>query len=173
MTNRRRWLTGFAALTLAVLAAGTALGYAGEVAASVSVSRPSGTLKCNTNIKVTATILDAAGKPIAGQPVSWAWVPRVARGDVIKSTPTTTNANGVATTTVVIACVPGSRVLRATADAAKGQAILNMTAGGLPRTSTLAAGIPVTPDPLLGTLLAVLALMAGGGLVLRGAVTRR
>jgi hypothetical protein len=173
MINRRRWLTAFTALALAVLAAGTALGYAGEVAASVTVSRPSGTLKCGVNITISATVLDATGKPIAGQPVAWSWVSRVSRNDSISKTPTTTNASGVAKTTVKLACVPGSRVLRATADAVKGQAVLNVTAGGLPRTSTLAAGVPGSSESILGTLLAVLALVAGGGLAVRGALARR
>lgn len=174
MFNRRRWLTAFAALTLAVLAAGTALGYAGEVAASVTVSRPSGTLKCGVNITVTATIVDAAGKPISGQPVTWSWVSRVTSNDKINDTSTTTNASGIARTTVKLACVPGSRVIRATADQARGQATLNVTAGGLPRTSTLAAAAPAPAEqPMLGTLFAILALAAGGTLVLRGALARR
>jgi hypothetical protein len=174
MINRRRWITALAALTLAVLAAGTAIGYSGEVAQSVTVSRPSGTLKCGVNITVSATVQDAQGKAIEGQPVAWSWVSRVTSADKINDTSSTTNANGVAKTTVKLACVPGSRVLRATADSVQGRSTLNVTAAGLPRTSTLAMGMPAPAGQSpLGTLFAVLALAAGGGLVLRGALARR
>ena len=173
MTVRRRWVTAFAALALFILGAGTAFGYAGEVAKSVTVSRPSGSIKCATSITVSATVQDKSGKPIAGQPVAWSWVSRVTSGDKINRTPTTTNSNGIAKTTVKLACVPGSRVLRATADGVKGQTVLNVTAASLPRTSTLGPASPVPAEPLLGTLLAVLALTAGTGLLLRGALARR
>ena len=173
MINRRRLLAALAALTLAVLVAGIAVGYSGEVAHSVTVTRPHGTLKCGVNITISATVLDAKGKPISGQPVAWSWVSRVSHNDKINKTSTTTNSKGIATTTVKLACVPGSRVLRATADGVRGQAVLNVTAAGLPRTSTLVAGMPSPSDPFLGTLLAVLALAGGAGLALRGARARR
>ncbi len=173
MTSRRRWLTAFAALTLAVFAAGTALGYAGEVASSVSVSRPGGKLKCGVNVTISATIQDKNGKRIAGQPVAWSWKSRVTKSDRINKTPTTTNSSGVAKTTVNIACVPGSRVLRARADGVVGTITLNITTASLPRTSTLAGTMPTRTEPFLGTLLALLALAGGGGLVLRGVLARR
>ena len=174
MTNQRRWITLFAALTLAVLAAGTAIGYSGEVAQSVTVSRPTGTLTCGVNITVTATIQDAQGKPIADQPVAWSWSSRVTSADRINDAKDRTNSKGIAKTTVNLACVPGSRVLRATADAVSGRVTLNVTAAGLPRTSTLAMGMPApAPQSPLGALFAVLALAGGGGLVLRGALARR
>ena len=132
MTTRRRWLAGIAAVALVIFTAGTVLGYAGEVAGSVTVYRPAGKLKCNVNITVKATVLDAAGKPIAGQPVKWTWKSRVSTGDKILDAKSTTNSNGVAKTTVKLACVPGSRVIRAQADNARGTAVLNLTAGGLP-----------------------------------------
>jgi len=173
MSSRRGWLAGLAALALVVLAAGTAMGYAGEVAHSVTITRPSGTLKCGVNITISATVLDAKGKRISGQPVAWSWVSRVTSGDKILVTKSTTNSHGVAKTTVKLACVPGSRVLAATADGVRGRAVLNMTAAGLPRTSTLEAGMQGSAEPFLGTLLALMALAAGAGLALRGALARR
>jgi len=174
MTTRRRWLAGMAAVTLVLFAAGTVLGYKGEVAASVTVARPAGKLKCDTKITVRATVLDAAGKPIAGQPVRWTWKSRVSSNDKILVAKSITNANGVAKTTVKLACVPGSRVLRAQADNARGTAVLNLTAGGLPNTSTLPVE-PAVPSqlPPIGALLAVLALATGGGLVAHRVLVRR
>jgi hypothetical protein len=176
MTSRSRWLAGFAALMLVVFVSGIALGYAGEVAASVTVARPHGTVKCGVNLTVTATVRDAKGKPISGQPVKWTWVSRVTSGDKILVVNSTTNSKGIATTKVKLACVPGSRVIRASADGVRGQAVLNVTAAGLPRTSTLATqatGVPASGDPMLLTLFAVLALAGGAGLVVRGALARR
>jgi hypothetical protein len=174
MTTRRRWLAGLAAIALVVFTAGTVLGYAGEVAASVTVARPAGKLKCDTRITIRATVLDAAGKPIAGQPVTWSWKSRVSGKDTILDKRSTTNSNGVAKTTVKLACVPGSRVLRAQADNARGTVVLNLTAGGLPNTSTL-PGEPAAPSqlPAIGMLLAVLALTTGGGLVAHRVYVRR
>jgi hypothetical protein len=168
MNARRRWLAGLAGLLLTLFVAGTVLGYAGEVAASVTVSRPNGTLKCGVKIKVRATVLDASAKPIADQPVIWSFTSTPTSADKILDRRTRTNANGVAKTKVVLACVPGSRRLRAQADDVFGSAILNVTAAGLPRTSTLPVEAPIRSDlQMLGTLLALLALAAGGGFALR------
>ena len=63
MISRRRWLTAFAALMLAVLAAARPWRYSGEVAASVSLTgQPDA--KCGQNITVSATVQDKDGKPI-------------------------------------------------------------------------------------------------------------
>jgi hypothetical protein len=174
MSTRRRLLVGMAAVMLAVFTAGTVLGYAGEVAGSVTVTRPSGTLKCGVNITVSATVVDAKGKRIAGQPVTWKFQSTPTSKDKIRATRTYTNSRGVARTFVVLACVPGSRVIRAQADAVYGRAVLNVTAAGLPNTSTLPAGTPAPAQlPVLGTLLALLALAVGGGLAVRGVVVSR
>ena len=168
MTQRSRWLAGLAAVALALVTAATAFGYAGEVAAAVTVARPGGTLKCDVAITVTATVVDATGTPIAGQPVDWSFTSTPSTADSITSSPTNTDANGVAKTNVVLACVPGDRHLRATADGVNGAAVLSLTAAGLPNTSTLPGETSAPQDlPVVGTLLAVLAIAAGGGLTLR------
>ena len=167
MKHRSQWLAGLAAVALALITSATAFGYAGEVAGAVTVAGPGGTLTCGVNITVTATVVDAAGKLIAGQPVAWAFTSTPSTADKINTTPTTTNASGVATTTVVLACVAGSRTIRATADAISASAVLSVTAAGLPNTSTLPGETPAQNLPVIGTLLAVLAMAAGGVLALR------
>jgi len=167
MKHRSQWLAGLAAVALALITSATAFGYAGEVAGAVTVAGPGGTLTCGVNITVTATVVDAAGKLIAGQPVAWAFTSTPSTADKINTTPTTTNASGVATTTVVLACVAGSRTIRATADAVSAGAVLSVTAAGLPNTSTLPGETPAQNLPVIGTLLAVLAMAAGGVLALR------
>jgi len=167
MKHRSQWLAGLAAVALALITSATAFGYEYDVAGAVTVAGPGGTLTCGVNITVTATVVDAAGKLIAGQPVAWAFTSTPSTADKINTTPTTTNASGVATTTVVLACVAGSRTIRATADAVSAGAVLSVTAAGLPNTSTLPGETPAQNLPVIGTLLAVLAMAAGGVLALR------
>jgi hypothetical protein len=167
MKHRSKWTAGFAAVALALVTAVTAFGYAGEVAAAVTVAGPVGTIKCGVNVLVTATIVDAAGKPIAGQPVDWTFASSPSADDAFGSADAATDANGVAKAYVILACVPGDRTVRATADGVSGGAVLGVTSAGLPSTSTLPAGTPGSDLSILGTLLAALALAAAGSLVLR------
>jgi hypothetical protein len=167
MQHRTRWLAGLAGVALALVTSATAFGYAGEVAAAVTIGTPGGTLQCGVSVTVTATIVDASGKPIAGQPVDWSFTSSPSSADKINRTPTTTNADGVATTTVVLACVAGNRHLQAVADAVRASAVLGVTAAGLPNTSTLPSETPTQGIPLVGTLLAVLAMAVGGAFALR------
>ena len=172
MRRRTGWMAGFSAVLLALVTAVTAFGYAGEVAGAVTVSGPGGTLKCGTSILVTATIVDAEGSPISGQPVAWAFTTKVSSADKFGSTGAFTNASGVARAYVILACVPGSRRVRATADGVSGSVVLNVTAAGLPNTSTLPVGGSTDPS-ILGTLLAALALAAAGSLTLRQRILGR
>ena len=168
MKHRSPWLAGLAAITLALITTATAFGYVHPTAGAVTITRPSGTLKCGVNITVTATVVDAVGKPISGQLVYWSFTSRPSPLDRIKFSPTKTNSKGVAKTTVILACVPGSRTIRAKAGTVYASAVLGVTGGGLPNTSTLPGETPAPQDlSLLGTLLAVLAMTAGGVLALR------
>ena len=174
MKHRSRWAAGFAAVALALVTAVTAFGYAGEVAAAVTVAGPGGTIKCGVNVLVTATIVDAQGNPIAGQPVEWTFASSPSADDAFASANAATDENGVARAYVILACVAGSRTVRATADGVSGGAVLGVTAAGLPGTSTLPAGAPGSADlSIIGTLLAALALAAAGSLVLRQRVLGR
>ena len=167
MNHRNRWLAGLAAAALALVSATTAFGYAAEVAAAVTVGGPGGTLECGVPITVTATIVDSAGNPISGQPVDWTFASSPSSADEINATPTTTDANGVATTTVTFACVSGNREIRATADGVAGEAVLGVTAVGLPRADTLPSEAPP-----FATLLAALAVLVGGGIMVRRLVLK-
>ena len=166
MKHRGRLIAGLSAVLLALITAATAAGYTGQVAASITIAVKDSSA-CGQPTTVTATILDAAGKPVAGQSVDWALVTTLSSSDKVNKTPTTTNSSGVATTTVTLACVGGSRPVRATAGAVSAQVVLGVTVGGLPNTSTLPVETaPGQAAPLLATILA-LAFAAGGGLTLR------
>ena len=166
MKHRGRLIAGLSAVLLALITAATAVGYTGQVAASITVAPP-GTITCDVPFTVTATILDATGAPVSGQSVAWSWVTTQSASDKINKTPTVTNSHGVATTTVTLAAVSGTRRIRATAGEVSAPAVLGQVCGGLPNTSTLPAETaPGQAAPLLATILA-LAFVTGGGLTLR------
>lgn len=166
MNRRNRWLAGLAGVALALALTTTVFGYAGQVAGAITVGGPSGVLKCGVALTVTATVLDAEGSPIEGQPVDWSFSSSPSSADTINSTPTITNASGVATTTVTLACVAGNRTVTATADGFSAGAVLGITSAGLPRTSTSLDGSPVGNLPI-ATILALLAVLAGGVIMVR------
>lgn len=145
MKHRVRWAAGFVAAALVLTAAATAVGYTGQVAASMTVA-PQGSITCAAPFTVAATILDAEGRPVAGESVAWSWAKSPSSADRIEKTPTVTNADGVATTTVALANVTGTREIRATAGDVRASAVLNAACGGLPITST----DPATGGPATG-----------------------
>lgn len=162
MHNRRTPLGGIVAgllLTLAVAA--TALGYAGQVAATVTVSGPSGAQACGTPLTLTARVQELGGALIEGQLVTWSFASGKVAGDKILTLTSTTNANGVATTRVELACTPHSVTFRALADNASGTVVVRASGEGLPRTDT----VPGTSFPAIA--LAALAVLLGSGMMLR------
>ena len=66
MQHRRWWMAGFAAATLALITSATALGYAGQTAAAITIAGPAGAVACGTDVTVTATITDSTGTLVAG-----------------------------------------------------------------------------------------------------------
>jgi hypothetical protein len=123
---------------LLVATATSALAYQGEVAANVTVSVPSGPLPCGTAFAVTATVLDANGAAVPNATVTWSFMQTLSPEDRITEPTSMTNADGVATTHVVLACVLGERQIQAQVAGTTGMggAVLAITATGLPNTST-------------------------------------
>lgn len=151
-------LTG---LFLALLAAASVAGYAGEVAATIEVSGPSGPLVCNSTVTVTARVEDVAGDPIDGQPVDWSFDGGSLDSDSILDATTTTNSDGVASTRLRLGCPPHALTILAQADDASGTAVIASTGIRLPATNT-APGAPV-----YGMALAVVAVVLGAFMILR------
>ncbi len=166
MKRRNRWIAGLMGTGAMLIMAASVFAYAGEVAGAVSVAPPTGTLKCGVPLTVSATVVDAASKLISGQPVAWTFTAPLVAGDKINTTPTTTNASGVATTTVTLACVTGNRTVTAQADAIFASAVLGITAAGLPNTST-GFEVPSIGSLPIGMLLALLAMFVGSGIIVR------
>ena len=150
--GHRLTASGAVALLLLSVGASAAFGYAGQVAQQVTVAGPAGTLSCNTALTVTATVLDAGGKPVDNRAVAWTFGAGKVTGDQIVTASTTTNALGVTSTTVKLACTVGNRTIVATATPASGQLVLGIAATGLPPTST----IPPDSTPLWPYALALL-----------------
>jgi hypothetical protein len=152
---------GAAAVLLLSVAAPAVFAYEGQIPTQVTVAGPGGVLACNTALTVTATVLDANGNPIAALAVVWTFGAGQVTGDHIVVGTTTTNAQGVATTTVNLACVIGNRTIVATADPASGQTVLAITASGLPPTSTTSDTTPLWPYALAVLGICVACLLVG------------
>jgi len=170
MKHHNRWIAGLAATALLLTTAAGALAYTGQVLASITVA-PSGTVTCTAPFTVAATILDAEGQPVAGQSVAWSIRTSLSPGDRINATPTVTNADGVATTTVTLGTVTGKREIRATTGEVSASAVIDAACGGLPTTST-APGQESGGAPLAALLILAFVGAAGGSLVLRRVATR-
>ena len=177
--SRSRMVGVLAGLLLALAMAGAASAYWRQTPATVTISGPRGTIECGDRVTFTATVRDATGTPIARSgPVRWSFQTSPSNKDQIAPKQSNTKADGVATTRIKFACVPGTRVLRATADNVSGSITITVSTDDdrvqgevrgssrsapieLPRTST-------APDePSGGLLLALLALLTGSGLILR------
>lgn len=171
MKNRNRWLAGLAGVGLLLVTATATLGYAEQVAGTVTVGTV-GAVTCTATVTFTATVLETGtNAPIEGQPVTFTFTTSQT-GDTIHTTTVNTNAAGVATTTITLECTPGNRTVTAAADNIVGSGVLGLTfaasaapASGLPNTSTGGAEIP--------SLFAAALAMGSGGILLRQAVRRR
>jgi hypothetical protein len=144
-----------------MVVAAAVVAYAGQVAATVQMSAPSGPQPCGTPITITAVVQETGGALIEDQPVDWSFVSGNVTGDTILTATSTTNASGVATTRVQFACSPHGVVLGATADDVTGTVAVTVSGEGLPRTDTAPA------SSLPAMLLAALAVIAGSGTILR------
>jgi len=154
---------------LALIAVASVAAYAGQVAGVVQLNGPTGTVDCDENLNVTATILETGtGDPIEGQPVTFSFVSGNVAGDVIVDPSVTTDVNGEATTQLDLALV-GARVvtIQAMADDVAGTLTITCSAAGLPRTATL----PETS--MVGMVAAAIAVLLGSGLILRRFATER
>ena len=146
--GRRLAAVGAASLLLLSVAASAAFAYEGQIPQQVTVAGPAGVLACNTALTVKATVLDANGNPVDNQAVVWTFGAGQVTGDQIVTASTMTDAAGVATTTVKLACTVGNRTIVATDGPASGQVVLGITAAGLPPTSTATDTTPLWPYAL-------------------------
>lgn len=169
MKHQNRWLAGLAAAALVLTTAATAFAYTGQVEASITVA-PRGSITCTAPFTVAATILDSEGQPVADQAVAWSFVKSLS-GDRVNETPTITNADGVATTTVTLGSASGNREIRATSGELSASAVIDAACGGLPTTST-APGQGSNGAPLAALLVLAVIGAAGGSLVLRRVAAR-
>ena len=178
MTHRTKGLAGLAATALLLVSATAAFGYAAQVAGTVTIT--TGPITCTAPVVITATVLETGTNlPIEGQTVNFGFQTSVA-GDTISANSAVTNALGVATTTVQLACVTGNRTIFGVADDVRGSGVLSLTVTVAPSATTAprpAAGLPNTataPGAELAALIAVVvALGSGGVLVARRGLDRR
>lgn len=169
MKRRTGWIAALAAAAAVLTASATAFGYTDVVGGAVTVAAR-GTIECGAPLTLTAAFVDGNGQPMSGLSVAWSFVASPSTSDKIQ-TPTITNSQGMATATVTLGRVSGTRSIRATAGTISATAVLNPSCGGsggvLPNTSTLPTETPGR-DPLLGAILLVaLSFAVVGGLTAR------
>lgn len=155
------------ALLLVIAGVNVVSAYEGDVADQVTVTGPTGTLKCNTWYTVHATVRDNEDGLIAGQTVFWNIVLKLAPADQVSPTSSKTNSLGVATARVRLACFAGPRTVRARADAAVGLLVLRLTTAGLPRTSTAMDPAASETTPVWLLVLAAVAVAGGAAFATR------
>jgi hypothetical protein len=178
MNHRSRWLALLAGIGLAFAMATSVFGYVTQVPHSITVSPSSPTFTCGSSHVVRAQVLDPDGLPIKQLTVKWSFGQSPSSHDKIRPATSKTNAHGVATTRVTLACVLGDRVIRSTVNGITGSAVVHVTGddqhvlgttgtpggGTLPNTSTLAAdastdGPPSPAAPVIVALLAASAII--------------
>jgi len=150
-------------------------------------------VSCTTPIRIAATLTDSAGAPVPGAEVRFSYK-KSAAGDFIAPTTATSDAAGVAQTTLDLTCAIGSRIIRASVPG-DGSAQLVVTCSprngctvkpqggvlgivGLPDTeapasTTLPVGQRPGERPFGGLALLLIAVVSIGALGLRGWSLRR
>ncbi len=173
MKRRTGWIAGLAAMAVLATASVTTFGYQGQVGGAVSVA-VRGTVTCGASLTLTATFVDLNGATVAGQSVDWSFVTSPSSADQISPTPSTTNSRGVATTTLTLGSVSGTRRIRATAGTVSATVVVGPTCGGvLPNTSTLPGEAPSQDSPYGAILLGAAFLALIGGLTFRRLASAR
>ena len=149
--GRRFAAVGVAAVLLLSVAASATFAYQGQIVNQVTVTGPAGSISCGVPLTLHATLLDSNGVAVDNRAVVWTFGAGHVTGDQIGQPSTTTNALGVATTTVTLACLVGNRTIVATAGSSSGQTvlILGQIVGGA--TGSPAAGTTTTPPPTAGS----------------------
>jgi hypothetical protein len=100
--------------------------YVGQVASNVTVTGPTGTIQCGQANQFQATVFESNGTRVGQHPVTWSIVSGpVGANDTVNPSSTTTNNNGVASTSVTFGGPAGPRTLRATSDNAFGQIVVD------------------------------------------------
>ncbi len=176
MKGRTHRIAALAAIAALLVATSTAFGYQSQVEGTANVSAR-GTVTCAAPFTLIATFVDASGKPLGGQSVAWSFKASPSNADRINQTPSVTNSKGVATTTVTLGLVSGTRKIGATSGSVSAAAVLNPSCGGtggvLPNTSTLPGETPGSTPFAWTLLLVAFTVAAGGWLTLRRLASAR
>ena len=169
MSVVRRTASLVGAVVLVCVLAVPALAIYPEASVNVTLSGQVAGVTCGTAIPLSATVDGASGTGVPGVVVTWtiASSPSGAN-DKLGSASTTSGANGVATNTLTLSCVTGKRVVQASFQGGVLGAIsINLSASGLPNTSTM-PGAPTSQSlPAASLLFLVIAIGFGMALGVR------
>jgi hypothetical protein len=162
MRTRTRWIAGFAATAILLSAVVSVSAYTGQVP-STAVLSVADSVECRDTFPVSSTFLDVDGAPVEGLSVTWSLVTAQSTDDTIHDTVTTTDEDGVATTTVTLAAVPGDRRIGVTSGDVTASAVVSQSCAGLslPRTSTIE---PASAGVGAGLFALLVSLVLGAGI---------
>jgi hypothetical protein len=131
---------------------------------------------CGVNLRVEATVVDAADAPIAGLTLNWTFSDSVDYGfhtkkDRIRDASSVTDANGVAVTRLYLECIPFTRSISAQLAGTPGTTILISSALVAvivgPDTSIAPELAPTAGSDSMHLVVALVAAMLGAALFLR------
>jgi len=173
MRTRIRWTASFAAATILLTAVVSVSAYTGQVPATAVLS-VADSVACRDTFAVSGTFLDGDGAPVADLSVRWSFVTAQSSDDTIHDTVTTTDEDGVATTTVTLAAVPGDRRIGVTSGDVTASAVVSQSCAdlSLPRTSTLEPPSTGAVGPGLLVVLVSLVILAGVAATIRRRTNR-
>jgi hypothetical protein len=148
----------FATLLLVLAIAPSAAAYEGEGTFRITLSGPSGAVRCDKSALINLTArLTRGGQPAVGESVTWSLRNSPSRRDRLSDTHTTTNGRGKSSVRLTFGLVEGRRTV--VASMANGDSTARITvrcAGGLPETFPDLPGtaslIPAAAAPIGGLL---------------------
>ena len=133
--------SGLLGLIGLVALAPVALAYQGQLPFTVSLSGPSGTIRCDKTAQILVTVLDPNNnfKPVRKQSVAWSLTKTQSSGDRLSALHTSTNIKGQSSVDLDFGPAAGTRTVKAKVTVVSATVQVKC-AGGLPVTTPLAPG---------------------------------
>jgi len=155
------------ALLLLLVLAPAASAYEGEGTFRIQLSGPSGTVRCDRSVRITAVArLVRTGEPAVQENMSWSIVRSVSDNDSFSDSRTRTNRRGRTSTTLIFGPTAGARQIQASLAAGDSSARITVRcAGGLPETFPDLAGVAGQVPGGLAPVAGLLAMAAGFALL--------
>jgi len=157
----------FLAILLLLAIAPAASAYEGEGTFRIQLSGPSGTVRCDRSVRISAVArLVRDGSPAQQENMSWSIVRSVSDSDSFSDARTRTNRRGRTSTRLIFGPTAGARQIQASMAAGDSSARITVRcAGGLPETFPDIAGVAGQVPGGLAPVAGLIAVAAGFALL--------